>query len=207
MRGCFWIASAQALAIATGTDTPFFFAAEMSAPGCACSDTRKVGMVSDAVIEWLTAFSIDVIGRPTPGTCTSGMACAGMGAMVAAGRWMGCAFKTSSATISPLGPLPRTLFKFTCSSPASLRAYGEACLLSGRDAGLAVPLNCGAAGAASRLVGDAADFAAAGAVSFFEGAAPAAMLPFCTCSGDSTRYASTPPTCTVLSTAACGPER
>src|SRR3569623_3110831 len=102
MRGCFWIASAQALAIATVTDTPFFFAALMSAPGCAFTDTRKEGMVSEAVIEWLTAFSIDVNGRPSPGTCTSGMACAGKSAMVEAGRWMGCAFHTSLAAISPL---------------------------------------------------------------------------------------------------------
>src|SRR3569623_134767 len=111
MRGCFWIASAQALAIATVTDTPFFLADLMSAPGCAFSDTRKVGMVRDAVIEWLTANYIDDNGRPSPGTCTSGMAGAGLGAMVEAGLWRCCAFNTSLATISPLGPLPRTLFK------------------------------------------------------------------------------------------------
>src|SRR3569832_525160 len=207
MRGCFWIASAQALAIATVTDTPFFFVVLLGAPGCAFTDTRKVGMVSEAVIEWLTAYSIDVFGRPSPGTCTSGMACAGSGATVPAARCTGCAFNTSSAVISPLGPVPRTLLRFLCSSPASLRALGEVCLLLGRGAGLAVPVSCGAAGAVSRFAGADVDFVAAGVAACFAGAAPAAMLPFCTCSGDSTRYASTPPTCTVLSTAACGPER
>ena len=64
MDGCFCMARAQALAMATVTDTPLALAALISAPGLAFTVTWKVGSVSEAVMEWLTAFSMAVIGRP-----------------------------------------------------------------------------------------------------------------------------------------------
>ncbi len=101
MVGCLPIASAQALAMATVTDTPRRLAALISAPGWAFMVTWKVGMVSEAVMEWLTARSMAVIGRPWPGTCTSGMMCAGTWRATSEGRSMGWARCTSSATTSP----------------------------------------------------------------------------------------------------------
>ncbi len=107
--------------MATVTETPFFLAARSSASGRAWTVTWKVGMVSEAVMVAATAFSMAVIGRPSPGTSISGNGWpATTGATAAAlddrARW------TSAAVIAPSGPLPFTSSRFTPSSPASLRA-------------------------------------------------------------------------------------
>ena len=129
------MANAQALAIVTVTDTPFFFDALIKALGFILTLTRKVGIVSAADMEWLTALSITVMGRPSPGTCTSGSACAGISLPTAVGLTIGCARFTSSAITTPPIPEPFKVLRLTCSCADSLRAYGVACLLSGLGAG------------------------------------------------------------------------
>ena len=122
MRGCFFIASAQALAMATVTDTPFFLAARIMASGRARTMTWKVGMVREAVMEWETARSMAVMGRPWPGTCTSGRAWAGVGRATSVGRSRGWAASTSAAVMTPSGPVPLRVLRFTCRSAARRRA-------------------------------------------------------------------------------------
>src|SRR5574340_1833979 len=99
MRGNFRIATEQALAIATVTDTFFALAAAVSAAVLMFTVTLKVGSVSEAVIAWETAFSIDVIARPWPGTSTCG-------SERATSCIEGRARATSAATITPDGPVP-----------------------------------------------------------------------------------------------------
>jgi len=114
------IASAQALAMATVTETPFFLAARSSASGRAWTVTWKVGMVSEAVMVAATAFSMAFIGRPSPGTFISGIGWPATTGATAAAPARAC--WTSAAVIAPSGPLPFTSSRFTPSSPASLRA-------------------------------------------------------------------------------------
>ncbi len=115
MRGNFAIATEQALAIATVTETFFALAAAVSAAVLMFTVTLKVGSVSEAVIAWLTAFSIEVIARPWPGTSTCGSECA-------TSAMLGRARATSAATITPDGPVPARPVRFTPSCAATLRA-------------------------------------------------------------------------------------
>ena len=119
MRGNFAIATEQALAIATVTDTFLALAAAVSAAVLMFTVTLKVGSVSEAVIAWLTAFSIEVIARPWPGTSTCG-------SEWATSAMLGRARATSAATMTPDGPEPARLVRFTPSCAATLRAYGLA---------------------------------------------------------------------------------
>ncbi len=65
---------------------------------------------------WLTAFSMDDMGRPSPGTMGSWKGRPGAAAPVAG------ADGTSLPWMTPPGPLPCTLLRSTPRSPASLRA-------------------------------------------------------------------------------------
>src|SRR5574340_214094 len=117
--GCFCIATEQALAIATVTDTLRALAAAISFSGRTLAVAWKVGRVRAAVMEWATAFSIEVIGRPWPGTCTCGSWCA-------TSAMEGRARATSAETITPVGLEALTWFKSTPVWAAILRAYGLA---------------------------------------------------------------------------------
>src|SRR5574340_1290056 len=128
MRGNFAIATEQALAIATVTETFFALAAAVSAAVSMFTVTLKVGNVSEAVIACETAFSIEVIERPWPGTSTCGSAWP-------TSAMLGRARATSAATITPDGPVPASPVRFTPSCAATLRAYGLAWRPCGRATG------------------------------------------------------------------------
>ena len=121
MRGWRRRASAHAFASATVTETPRRLAPRTRASGRAWTVTWKVGMVSAAVMVRATARSMEVIGRPSPGACTSGSVSGAAGGG-AAGRAVGCARSTSSPVITPPGPVPCTCSRLTPSSPARRRA-------------------------------------------------------------------------------------
>src|SRR4030065_2854388 len=99
MRGNFAIATEQALAIATVPETFLALAAAVSAAVSSFTVTLKVGSVSEAVIAWETAFSIEVIGRPWPGTSTCGSECA-------TSAMLGRARATAAGTITQEGAGP-----------------------------------------------------------------------------------------------------
>ena len=64
MRGNLAMATEQALAMATVTETLLALAAAVSLPVSMFTVTLKVGRVSEAAIACETAFSIEVMARP-----------------------------------------------------------------------------------------------------------------------------------------------
>ena len=101
--------------MATVTETLRAFAAVVSLPVSIFIVAVKVGKVSDAAMVCDTAFSIEVMLRPSPGTSTCGKLCA---TSFIEGR----ARCTSAAVITPSGPLPATKLMSTPKAPATLRA-------------------------------------------------------------------------------------